>query len=258
MGSSKTGRSGFEETLTEDQLLARFDTALEWSRRAWKLSTTSEQEKATPARVATWEKLVEYSECIEYVADGVLRVKLTDRLASLTSHEKEELLREWAAAQPGSYESRKLGKCSGVISRDQAVSTIRKYRGKLKTKHAVFCTAARAFEIPEDDEFFPGYGTLLARPNQPKKKRAKASLDETTEFRQWIGEILKKSGIRTSALNVAKQIKVDDRRVEEQYRGDGKNPQTTLDKVLLANRTLKKHFETLVSDVRGLVQPTGY
>ncbi len=257
MGSGEPGGSGFEESLTEDQLLARIDTALDWQRRAGKLSATSEQEKATPEQVATWEQLVGYSYYVEQLSDMILRVKLADRLASLTSKQKDDLLREWDSAEPGSYEKRKLWKYDGVISKDQALETIREIRPKLKAKHAVYCTAAQAFKIAKENEFFPGYGTLLSQPDQPKKKRAKASLEQTTSFRRWIAEILVRIGTDARALDVAKEIEVGDLRVEDQYRGDGKNQHMKLDKVLLADRTLKKHFETLVSDVRGLVTLKG-
>jgi len=252
---------GYEESLTEDQLLARIDLAQCWQSRAGKLSATSEQAIATPAQVATREQLFEYSCHVERLSDMILRVRLDDRFASPTAEQMEEL-REWASAPPASYECRKLWKRSGVISRNQALETIRKIRRELKSKHAVYCTAARAFKIAAEDEFFPGYGTLLFRPDQPKKNRARASLKQTTPFRRWIAEILVRIGTDASALEVAKQIEVSDPRVEDQYRGDGtnqlmKNPLVRLDKILLADRALKKHFETLVSDVRGLVTPKG-
>ena len=260
MGRNKTGGPGFEESLTEDQLLARIDTALVWNSRAWKLSAKSEQEKASPGKVATWKELAEYSQYVERISDMILRIKLTDRLASLMPQEKEALLREWGSAEPDSYECRKRGKCSGVISKKQALETAREIRAKLKAKHAVYCTAARAFEIPEDDEFFPGHGTLLPRPNQPKKKRVRASLDKTTHFRRWIAEILVRIGTDASALDVAKEIKLTgiiDWRVEEQYRGDGKTKYETVYSLLLANRTVKKRFENLVSDVKSLMKSVG-
>lgn len=256
MSATETDGSGYEELLAEDQLLARIDTALVWKLRTEKLSAKSEQEKADPAKVGTWEQFVEYCECIERVSDGVLRVKLMDRLAALTPEQREELLHEWASAPVDSYEHRKFGKCSGVISTEQALSTVREARVKLKSKHAVFCTAAKAFEISEGDEFWPGYVTLSPASNH-LKKRARASLSETTPFRRWIGTILIKIGPDASALDVAKEIDVSDLRVDDQYRGDGKIQHKKLDKVLLADRTLKKRFGTLVSDVRGLVKQMG-
>lgn len=123
VASGGTFGAGFEETLTEDQLLARIDTALVWSQRAWKLNAISEQVKATAAQVATWRQLAEYCDSIEQVSDMILRLKVMDKLASLKPKYKEELLREWASAEPDSYEGRKLGKCSGVISREPVLES---------------------------------------------------------------------------------------------------------------------------------------
>jgi hypothetical protein len=254
--SDKTDRSGYEELLTEDQLLARIDTAVEWSRRAGKLSATSEQEKATSEQVATWEQLVEYSNHVERLSDMVLRVKLADRLASLTAEQRENLLGEWGSAELGSYEKRKLWKYQGVISKGQALVIIGETRPKLKAKHAVYCTAARAFEIAEEDEFWPG---RVNTPTQNSgKKRSTTPLAKLNDFHNLIASILIKSSFRIKNQDVADQITANNPSLPADYR-DTHCPEDKpylLSAFLNKKPILKKRFENRVSAVRKKIEPT--
>jgi hypothetical protein len=254
LGSNKTGESGFEESLTEDQLLARIDLAAEWASRAGKLSATSEQKKATPEQVATWEQLLEYSWHVERVSDMILLIKLKGRLASLTSKEREDLLRVWASALPASYEDRKLGIYRSDISLDQAVSNVQECRAKLKAKHAVYCTAARAFKIAEEDEFWPG---RVNTPSQNSgRKRSTTPVAKLKDFHSLIASIFIKSRFRIKNQDVANHILANSPLLPEGYR----DPHCPVDKpyklsVFLNKKPiLKKRFENRVSAVRKKIE----
>jgi hypothetical protein len=253
MGSDEIDKQGYEEQLTEDELLARMDIAHELSSRVGKLFFEKERDKATPEQATMWKHLALYLDHLAMLTDLILQVKLIDRFDALPSGDKEQLLRKWASAPEDSYDNRKYHKFNVVRSREGAINIVRELRAELKSESVLNCKAMRAFGFSEESVFWPGHLDSPIRAEPTKKKRSRAPIDESTEFRKLIASILVRKGFRQSSTDIAKQIPANNRDIEEQYL-DKTGAAKTLYDTLRRNQDLRDKFSKLVSDVKATLK----
>jgi hypothetical protein len=251
--SNESQGQGYEEQLTEEELILRIESASSRQNDAGRLHYKDEQKKATPEQVACWKYACQYFSLTEDLARYVLNAKLTDQLSSLSPEEQIKERDRWRLADKSSFLGKRHGYFTTFYSRDRLQELIESTRAELTPQVAAFRKAVRAFGLSEESDLWPGFlPTLPIERRIPKKKRSAAPIDRSNPFRKLIAGILIKRGIDKSYLEVAKRISTEDRALPDEYKVD--KSAKTLDRILINNPELMTKFVNRVSDVRGALR----